>query len=96
MQYREITAAGTFVLKAGAGYLQGVTVNLPGTTPTLQIFDNTSAALPTGGTPGIAGSAAAFAIPAAGSFLDYDCHFSNGLTVVIGGTGTMSYTVEYF
>jgi hypothetical protein len=34
--------------------------------------------------------------PAAANFLDYDCHFSNGLTVVIGGTGTMSYTVEWF
>lgn len=96
MLYQELTAAGTYVLKRSAGYLQGVTVNLPGTTPTLQIFDNTSAALPTGGTVGIAGSSAAFAIPAAGTFLDYDCHFSNGLTVVIGGTGTMSYTVEFY
>lgn len=91
MQYKEITAAGTYVLKLGTGYLQGVTVNLPGTTPTLQIFDNTSAAA-----PAIAGGGAAFALPAAGSFLDYDCHFSNGLTIVIGGTGTMSYTVEFY
>lgn len=96
MQYIELTAAGTYVLKTGPGYLQGITVNLPGTSPTLRIFDNTSAALPTGGTAGIAGSSAAFAIPAAGSFLDYDCHFSNGLTVVIGGTSTMSYTVEFY
>lgn len=91
MQYKEITAAGTYILKYSAGYLQGITVNLPGTTPTLQIWDNVSAAA-----PAIAGGGAAFAIPAAGSFLDYDCHFSNGLTIVIGGTSTMSYTVEYY
>lgn len=91
MQYKELTAAGTYVLKVGAGYLQGITVNLPGTTPTLQIFDNGAAS----GTA-IAGGGAAFAIPAAGSFLDYDCHFTNGLTVVIGGSSTMSYTVEYY
>lgn len=91
MLYQEITAAGTYVLKNGAGYLQGITINLPGTTPTVQIFDNSAAS----GTA-IAGGGAAFALPAAGSFLDYDCHFSKGLTVVIGGTGTMSYTVEWY
>ena len=97
MQYRELTAAGTFTLKSGAGYLQGITVNLAGSTPTLQIFDNITNSLPTGGTTGIAGSAAAFALSTtAGTFYDYDCHFSNGLTVVIGGTGTMSYTVEFY
>lgn len=91
MQYQELTSAGTYVLKTGAGYLQGVTINLPGTTPTLRIFDSTAAS-----GAAIAGGGAAFAIPAAGSFLDYDCHFTNGLTVVIGGSGTMSYTVEFY
>lgn len=90
MQYKEITAAGTYLVKTGPGYLQGVTVNLPGSTPTLAIFDNVTSA-----TPAICGGGAAFAIPAAGSFLDYDCHFSTGLTVVVGGTGTQSYTVTY-
>jgi hypothetical protein len=97
MLYQEITAAGTYVLKVAPGYLQGISINLPaGTGPSLRIFDNTSAALPTGGTPGIAGSAAAFAPPAAGGFLDYDLHFSNGLTIVVAGTGTMSYTVAFY
>lgn len=91
MEYLEITAAGTYTLKHGAGYLQGITVNLPGSTPTLRIFDQTSAAA-----PGIAGGAKAFAIPAAGTYLRYDCHFTNGLTIVIAGTSDQSYTVSYY
>ena len=92
MLYREITAASTVTLKTGAGYFQGITVNHPGSGPaTLQVFDQTSAAV-----PAIAG-ATAFALPTAGSFLDYDCHFSNGLTIVIGGTFTGgTVTVEYY
>ena len=92
MLYKEIAATGTTVLKTGPGYLQGVTVNNPGTGPgTIQIFDNGAAS----GTA-IAG-ATAFALPAAGSFLDYDCGFTNGLTVVVGGTFTNgTITVEYY
>lgn len=91
MQYVELTANGTFVLKKQAGYLQGITINLPGGA-SLQVFDNTSAAA-----PAISGGSAAFALPAAGSFLDYDCHFSNGLTVVLSGVGAgTSITVEFY
>ena len=89
MQYQEITANGTYKLKVGPGYLQGVTVNLPGS-GTIQIADGLTAAAPF-----IAGSTA-FALPAAGSFLDYDCHFSTGLTIVIGSMVTGSITVEWF
>ena len=90
MQYQEITGNGTYKLKQGPGYLQGVTVNLPGS-GTIQIADNTSAAAPF-----IAGGGAAFALPTAGSFLDYDCHFSNGLTIVIASMVTGSITVEWY
>lgn len=89
MQYKEITSNGTYQLKTGAGYLQGVTVNLPGS-GTIQIADNTSAAAPF-----IAG-ATAFALPGAGSFLDYDCHFTTGLCVVVGSMTTGTITVEYY
>lgn len=91
MQYQEITAAGTYLVKTGPGHLRGITVNLPGSTPTLAIFDNIAST-----TPAICGGGAAFAIPAAGTYLNYDCDFSTGLTIVIGGTSTMSYTVTYF
>ena len=92
MQYQEITAAGTVTIKTGAGYLQGITVNNPGTGPgTLQVFDNI-----TNSAPAIAG-ATAFNLPTAGSFLDYDCHFTKGLTVVVGGTFTNgTITVEFY
>ena len=92
MQYKELTATGTTTIKTGPGYLQGITVNHPGSGPgTIQIFDNI-----TNSAPAIAG-ATAFALPTAGSFLDYDCHFTTGLTIVVGGTftgGTL--TVEYY
>ena len=92
MQFRELTAAGTYVLKMGPGYFQGITVNSnAGTSPTLRIADNASNAAPY-----IAGGSAAFAIPTSGSFLDYDCRFSNGLTVVVGGTLTGSLTVAWY
>ena len=92
MQYKELNATGTTTIKTGPGYLQGITVNNPGTGPgTIQIFDQVSAAA-----PAIAG-ATAFALPTAGGFLDYDCHFSNGLTIVIGGTFTNgTVTVEFY
>lgn len=89
MLYREIVASSTVLIKTGAGYLQGITVNIPGGA-TIQIADQTSAAAPF-----IAG-ATAFALPAAGTYLDYDCHFTNGLTVVVGSMSNGSITVEYY
>jgi hypothetical protein len=88
MQYREIVADGTVTLKTGAGYLQGITVNIPGS-GTIQIADQTTIAAPY-----IAG-ATAFALPAAGSYLDYDCHFTTALTIKIASSSSMSITVEY-
>lgn len=93
MNYIEITGNGTVVVKKSAGYIQGITVNAPGTTATLQVLDKNS---DTGISANIAGGAAAFAVPAAGAFLDYDCHFSNGLQIVVAGnSGTLSLTVEF-
>ena len=87
MQYIEIASSATFYLKGSPGYLQGITVNNPGTSWTLQIFDGKVS------DTAIAG-ATAFAIPAAGTYLDYDCNFSKGLTIVTSGTAG-SITVEY-
>lgn len=89
MQYQEINGNGTYKLKIGPGYLQGVTVNLPGS-GTIQIFDNVA-----GSGTAIAG-ATAFALPAAGSFLDYDVNFNTGLTIVIASMVTGSITVEWY
>ena len=38
----------------------------------------------------------AFTVPTAGSFLNYDCHFNTGLTIVTGGTTAGSLTVEWY
>ncbi len=89
MLYREIVASSTVLIKTGPGYLQGITVNIPGGA-TIQIADQTTAAAPF-----IAG-ATAFALPAAGTYLDYDCHFTNGLCVVVGSMTSGSITVEYY
>lgn len=86
--YRELNANGTTVVKSGAGFLRSITVNAPGGA-TIQIFDNTSAAA-----PAIAG-ATAFALPAAGSNLNYDCFFYAGLTVVIANMTNGSVTVSF-
>lgn len=92
MQYRELNANATVILKKGPGYLQGITVNLPGGA-SIQVLDSNG---DDGKSSSIAGGVA-FALPAAGSFLDYDCHFTNGLTVVLSGVvGGTSVTVEFY
>ena len=92
MQYKELSGTGTFVLKSAPGYLQALQVNLSVATTTVQIFDNI-----TNSAPAIAGGVA-FALPAVGNTptYNYDCHFSTGLTIVIGGSGTFSITVSYY
>lgn len=91
MQYLEINSKATFVVKTGPGVLAGIMVNNAGTGWTLQVFDNISAVA-----PAIAGGTA-FAVPAAGSFLNYGgLGFSNGLTIVSGGSTAGSITVIYY
>lgn len=92
MLYQEITGKSTYKLKAGNGYLQGIVVNNAGTSWTIQIFDSSGA---TSSVPVIAG-ATAFTVPAAGTTLPYDCHFTNGLTIVTAGTTAGSITVSWY
>jgi len=92
MQYQEITDKATHVLKQGAGYLQGIVVNNAGTSWTLQIFDDVTATSPKATIAG----ATALTIPAAGTSLPYDCHFSNGLTIVTAGTTAGSFTISWY
>jgi NhaP-type Na+/H+ or K+/H+ antiporter len=87
MEATEISDKATHVLKQGAGFLQAVVVNNAGSSWSLQIFDQVSAAA-----PAIAG-ATAFAVPTAGTVLAYGCYFSNGLTIVTAGTTAGSITV---
>ena len=96
MQFKELTTGtGTFLIKTGPGYLQGIQVNVSAAAVTLQIFDGVSVSAPA---VAIAGGAAAFPLSAVGStpFYKYDCHFTQGLTIVVGGSGTFSLTVEYY
>lgn len=92
MYYLEIADKATHVIKTGQGYFQGITVNNAGTSWTLQIFDDIKTSSPIAT---IAGGTA-FTVPAAGSYLDYDLHFSNGLTIVTAGTTAGSITVQYY
>lgn len=72
-----ITASGTTVLKIGPGKLRRVVINNPGTTSTLALYDNTSAA----GT--LIGTINTSSGP---SSLGYDLDFNVGLTVVASAT----------
>jgi hypothetical protein len=94
MQFKELNATGTFYLKVGPGYFQGIQVNLAATTVTLQIFDATT----TSDTSTMIAGGTAFALPAVGAtpFYGYDCNFSKGLIVVVGGSGTFSLTPTWY
>jgi hypothetical protein len=86
--YKEIVANGTYLLKTGAGFLNRIVVNAPGG-GSIQIAD----AL-TNVAPYIAG-ATAFALPAAGSTLNYQVNYYTGLTIVITGMTSGSITVSF-
>lgn len=90
------TAANT--LKVGPGKLKSFTVLAKGTTPTLQIFDNTT----NSGTkliPDLNGTSAVGDFPALDIGETYvwtePLIFSNGCTVVIGGTGTTTIQFQF-
>jgi hypothetical protein len=84
------TSAGQ-TLKSGPGYLKSFTVIAKGTSPTLQVWDNTTAS----GTvlvPQLNGTTAVGDFPALNIgetyVWDEPLFFSNGAHIVIGGTGT--------
>ena len=91
MQYKELATNSTTTIKTGPGFLQGIVVNNAGTSWTLQIFDSVS-----GSGTAIGGGTAAFTVPVAGTNLNYDCGFSNGLTIVTAGTTPGSVTVAWY
>ena len=87
--YTKITSSTTTVVKTTPGLLRKVIVSGPGTTWTIQIFDNTA-----GSGTAIFG-ATAVTIPAAGTILTFDVNFNIGLTVVTSGTaGEITVTWE--
>jgi hypothetical protein len=88
--FREINSNATTQIRIGAGFLENIVVNAPGTTWTIQIFDSGSCS----GTA-VAG-ATAFTVPAAGSNLRYDAALSSGLCILTaGGAPAGSITVSY-
>lgn len=88
--YYNTATAGTYVLKVGAGYLHGITINSPGGTgDTITIYDNT------------AGSGAKMGTIAIGKntqpiTLTYDdgIPFNDGFTAVIVGTTNVTFIYE--
>ena len=72
-------------LKSGPGILHAVNVNTLGTTPTIQLFDNTAAS----------GTKIGFITPTVTGVNEYDVSFNTGLTVVTTGTGTADITVSW-
>jgi hypothetical protein len=88
--FKEIASNASTQVRTGIGFLENIVVNAPGTTWTMQIFDNTACS----GTA-IAG-ATAFTVPAAGSNLRYDTAFTSGLCILTaGGAPAGSITVSF-
>jgi hypothetical protein len=92
MQFTNLANKATNKLKDGAGYVQGVLVVAPGSAWTLQVFDSNDSGTPAHPILG----ATAMTVPAAGTFLDLDCHFSNGLIVVTAGTTAGEIVVTWY
>lgn len=84
--FTNITTNATTTAKSGAGTLHAITVNNPGTTETLTIYDNT------------AGSGTKIGTVAVGTNLTtliFDLAFSTGLTIVSAGTTTGDWTATW-
>jgi hypothetical protein len=75
--------SGTTTIKTGAGILQQLIVNNPGTTVTATIYDNTAGS----------GTKIGTVLLVAGMSLSYGIAFSNGLTVVLSGACDL--TISY-
>ena len=73
------------VVKTGPGILHSITVNTLGTTPTIQLWDNTAAS----------GTKIGLITPTVPGDFQYDISFGTGLTVTTTGTGGADITVCY-
>ena len=92
MQYTNLTNKATNLVKGSAGFLQGFTFASAGSSWTLQIFDSANVASPS--TP-ICG-ATAITVPAAGTQVVLNVHFSNGLVFLTGGTTAGELVAEWY
>lgn len=97
MNYLEIAANATTVVKASPGRLQSIIVNNAGTSWNIRVLDGTVAAgAVASGAVAIAGNTK-FAVPAAGITLPYNCDFSKGLVIVTSdGANAGSITVTWY
>ncbi len=71
-------------IKSGAGFLHRITVNNPGSSWTITVYDSTSGS----------GTKLATITPSLVGSLEYDVEFTTGLTVVTSGTTAGDITVS--
>lgn len=83
--YSNIINNSTTTIKSGAGILHTVVVNTLGTTPTIQLYDNTAAS----------GTKIGLITPTVTGTYDYDISFNTGLTIVTTGTAGSDITIVY-
>ena len=81
--YSNLINNATSIIKSGAGILHTVVVNTLGTTPTIQLFDNTAAS----------GTKIGLITPTVTGTYDYDVSFNTGLTIVTTGTAGSDITI---
>lgn len=92
--FKEFTANSAGVaIKASPGTLRKIIVTLPGAA-TIRLYDSSDGTGLSAATA-IIGGAAATALPAAGSVLNFDCNFLNGLWIVVASVATTSFTVVF-
>lgn len=89
--YTQVSTSAGQTIKSGTGLLYGIHVVAVGTSPTITIYDNTTAAgvvlmqIPT----------ASIVAGATITFSGIGMATSNGIHVVVGGTGTTTVNVMY-
>lgn len=83
--YAHITTNTTTTVKSGAGTLQNIVINNPGSAWVATVYDNTAGS----------GTVIAVISAAAGQTLPYNLRFSAGLTIVTTGTTPGDMTVIY-
>ena len=89
-QYKKITTDVCTVVQPTSAQLNAIIVSSPGSTWTIQIFDNASACSGTA----IFG-ATAVAVPAAATKLEFNIQAINGIAVLTAGTTPGELTVTY-